>query len=1034
MIKVISHTDIASNEMSALICNEIAKYNHVVYLTATAVIRDIRSGADEFASLEKPVSFLSILDFEKKVRRQVYADGNCLSNADQRYVLSRVIENYFRDDARKHQTYHAIRFELFDLFNDLSFAELRISKELVEKIGDDYSDVEMTIFDIYRHYRAAINSIIGTEESTDNEIEFSLLSEPNDEFNTFAAKQKEYINKIIMESDALFLDGFLFFDDLQSYIIKSALEQEKTVYIVSKQFADGMGRFILEDALKPFLEAFEGDLDYLVVEQNDKSLDTALDIAKKHYPNIFIDDYNKAVDLSDGSIRLVSPFVNREEELRYVVRSISNKIRESFDGTAESVFAALSDIAIVTAIGKSHYEQRIDDLFADVGVFILNEKYADCFDGTITKIYFSKAEFLEDDIKDADGVSITFEEKLSLFGKCYHKIQVNNHIRPLNSYPVGQFVLRLYEMVSKGISVEAFKSILYSNWKYCTGETNIKWSRFISDFKYIEHWFAKSNQTEEWVSILTELISSRAEIINNPLYRYHPLCAVKEDNLAFFREILMELNSLLLQIKDVSGSIECHVTVLKDVVMKADYVLDSIHENDIEQRIIARLINTLADISSSSVVNDVSSQFFAENIRAMLKDYENEDNENESPLRIAVVNLENVKNYGTSYFIMCEADKYPRAYDNRFPYTDEMVSILANDEYGFNAVPSKRFGRDYHLKLERYLLKNVLDFTRDELIITYTEKEAGNDNGISVFAENLATMFDSDIVYEPNEVLSENKSNFVENKTSGIFCKHKDNYTVTELAKFKLCPRLYYHEMVDGQSAYNTRTQLRTYLEAILFCDLMQRFMDYNTENKKVYDIDDSSYIDVLCDLSEQVLQDNSKHFSFFSRYELEDAGKNAHKKAYNSIENSKNYVKGNSFTLINYKDSVYKGDGYTVTVEHDNRFVDYNNKTWRMSQNSTYLEFLVLKTNDRKSELVHYADMIKALDENNADEDRINLVSRIIAKINIQFDSKRFAADGIKRTNDLVRELDGYDFADASAMSSNYCNYCRMKTVCMGK
>lgn len=155
----------------------------------------------------------------------------------------------------------------------------------------------MTIFDIYRHYRAAINSIIGTEESTDNEIEFSLLSEPNDEFNTFAAKQKEYINKIIMESDALFLDGFLFFDDLQSYIIKSALEQEKTVYIVSKQFADGMGRFILEDALKPFLEAFEGDLDYLVVEQNDKSLDTALDIAKKHYPNIFISAFEGCTSL-----------------------------------------------------------------------------------------------------------------------------------------------------------------------------------------------------------------------------------------------------------------------------------------------------------------------------------------------------------------------------------------------------------------------------------------------------------------------------------------------------------------------------------------------------------------------------------------------------------------------------------------------------------------------------------------------------------------------------------------------------------------
>ena len=134
MIKVISHADIASKEISVLICNELVKYNHVVYLTATAVIRDIRSGADEFASLDKPMSFLSILDFEKKVRKQVYADGNCLSNADQRYVLARVIENYFRDDVRKYQTYHAIRFELFDLFNDLSFAELRVSKEFVEKI------------------------------------------------------------------------------------------------------------------------------------------------------------------------------------------------------------------------------------------------------------------------------------------------------------------------------------------------------------------------------------------------------------------------------------------------------------------------------------------------------------------------------------------------------------------------------------------------------------------------------------------------------------------------------------------------------------------------------------------------------------------------------------------------------------------------------------------------------------------------------------------------------------------------------------
>ena len=201
-----------------------------------------------------------------------------------------------------------------------------------------------------------------------------------------------------------------------------------------------------------------------------------------------------------------------------------------------------------------------------------------------------------------------------------------------------------------------------------------------------------------------------------------------------------------------------------------------------------------------------------------------------------------------------------------------------------------------------------------------------------------------------------------------------------------------------------------------------------------MYSIDERSYLTVLSKLARDTVEENGKYFPFFSRYEIEDAGKNAHRKVYSSIENSKQYVKGNSFTLIDYKNAIYKGNGYTVTVEHDNRFVDYEHKTWRMSQNSAYLEFLVLKTNDRKSKLVHYADMVKALDQNDADEDRINLTSRIIAKINIQFDSKRFAADGIKRTDTLVRKIDQYDFSKAEAKPSNYCNYCRLRTACMGK
>lgn len=119
--------------------------------------------------------------------------------------------------------------------------------------------------------------------------------------------------------------------------------------------------------------------------------------------------------------------------------------------------------------------------------------------------------------------------------------------------------------------------------------------------------------------------------------------------------------------------------------------------------------------------------------------------------------------------------------------------------------------------------------------------------------------------------------------------------------------------------------------------------------------------------------------------------------------------------------------------MEHDNRFVDYDKKTWRMSQNSTYIHFLVLKTSDNKSELKHYADMITALDNNDPNEDRINLVSRIIAKINIQFDSKRYANDGIARTDALVDEICNYNFARAATMPSKYCTYCRYSETCVG-
>ena len=508
---------------------------------------------------------------------------------------------------------------------------------------------------------------------------------------------------------------------------------------------------------------------------------------------------------------------------------------------------------------------------------------------------------------------------------------------------------------------------------------------------------------------------------------------MSEESLRVLVDLITELESIVNTIKATSGKISEHITVLQNVVMKkGDFTADEY--SDQEQQIAQRLINTVATLNDNTLIGEVTSNYFAENIRAMLTEYESETLDETSPLSVAVVNLENMRAYKTCYFVMCEAGKYPRPYIEQFPYTEDLCEILSKEEYGIKAMPSNRFGLQYHLKLERYLLKNVLDFVSEELIITHTENEAGAGNTISLFAKSLAALFGREIPFESNTPGSHVTSDNGENNAESIHLPRKDNYTVTELAIFKLCPRMYYHRQTEESSCFTSRLQLHFYAEAIMYCDLLRRFMDYNLQNKAVYSNNENRYISIIEKLHQDCIEDNKAFFGFLSEYELSDTCRNVLSKILSSIENSKQYIKGHTFTLIDYKDAVYTGQGYTVTVEHDNRFVDYEKKTWRMSQSTSYIEFLVMKTDDHKSRLVHYKDMVEALDNNDPNEDRINLTSRILAKINIQFDSKKFAADGIKRTDALVDEVTEYDFAKAVAMPSNYCTYCRYNEICLGK
>ena len=1017
MITVISGNNFFSNSISSVIANNISQYDRVLFITATSSLKRERKNTLEiYNAVELCSYFGTISEFEQEIKRTIYKGGNCISFADQRFLLNKSIETIFGYSENKVNVYKSIQNELYDLFATLMFNEAIIDEKFLHTIENEYSITESDIFKLYIEFKNEIGKLI-------------LSCSDKSDYKSFLECKKELIQTIIKSNDAVFFDGFLFFDDVQSFVIKTALDNNIPVFITTKVFDENLGGFIVKNVIDKFSE----NVRIIDCKTADLKVKTALDLAKTIYPKIDFSLSNGS-NIKDGSIRFISPFVNRDEELRYIVNSISQKLKNAYDGTCSSIVNELSKIAIVTGINKDAYEQRISDLLSETGAFFKRDaetikKYnidLSRFDNVI----FSKKEFIESNIDYTNGLPVSFEEKLKLFSKCFEKIRINEHIRPISSYPIGQFVLCLYNIAINGITPDDFKSIMYSNWKYNIEASSIKWSDLLSNFNCIKVWFEKKTSINDWIIVIDSIISVKNSIKNKPLYKYHPINCVEFSSLQIMKELIYDIKSLTDKILSVSGNMKEHVNLLQTIILRADNIVDRNPEELVfEQKIIKRFIDTVSEIADTSVIGNVSSRFFAENIRAMLTEYETENEETNNEYRLDVVNLENMHQYDTCYFFMCESDNYPRRYKTDFPFTESMCSILSK----IGALPSNKFGIEYHLELEKYLLKNVLDFTNKELIITHTTKEGNSNKSISVFAEDIATIFDDIVHYESHDS-RKSDINLLKSEKKKRYLPRKDNYTLTELATFKLCPRLYYHLQTNHKTAYSSRLQLRFYAEAIMFCDIMCRFISYNIENTKVYDIVSNECYIVLDKIKSSVLSEVSKNFSFLSNYEINDIDRNISNKITSSIENSKKYVTGKSFTVVGYDNKSYKGEGYTLTIEHDTRFVDYDNKKWRMSQNGAYIEFLVLKTSGRKSQLVHYKDMIAAINDKTSDEDRINLISRIIAKINIQFDSKRFAMDGIKRTNELVEELCSYDFSNAEAFSSGYCSYCRLNDVCMGK
>lgn len=1071
LINLISGSDIESARVSENILSELNRNSNFIYITATLSLKEIRQEQFKTDCILKSFShnddttlipnLFTFSEFQKWTSYKIYKEQNYISTADQKFVLSSLIEIDCTFDRTTKKAMQNMKHELFELYKFLLFYEKKnIPTDILDKIEKNFSITEKNIFCLYNSFRTVLTKLVNglrdgnleAQDIDDSIIHLFKRADVKPNIDLYLNKVKTLMDDTLKIAESVFMDGFLFFDDLQKHVISSSVKQGKKVNLIAKySVTDQTNSFLFEDNYYKLSQELGHQITLPYIDDSEFEDDTALNYIKMKYPHIDMRISNDVKSkLEDGSILIVKPFPNRDKELQYIVSKVSELVKsECFIDERKIKDFLSNDVAIVLAVEKEKYEERLIALFKDVGVFIYKGDCTNCTLNTsdfcdvdtnsFEKIYYSKKEFLDLEIRYKDGSFLSFDQKYKFFSTMFKGIGIRKTPRPIASYPIGQFIFEIYNIITTGITIDGFKMILYSNWHYNVNKSSIKWDRFISQFKNIQVFFEDLKSIEQWNKQVEQILLLKYEIENDPLYKLHPFNHVDTEFILFFSNILAELSIITNSIKDIEGSIEEHIKELKNKIMDADRILD-IEQRDLnfEQQIIKKFCNAIEQIGNNSLVNGLDASYFSENLKGMLTDWEKEQlEEGCSDIKINVVNLENMHKFKHAFFMMLESDKYPRKYKYEFPFTVEILQIMDEAAYGINKHPAEIHGVDYHLKLEQYLFKNVLDFTKEKLFISYTEKEDKNTNKPSIFIEDIVSMFDTNIedLYVPNELSSNINSEFNINTNKSINLPKKSSYLISEIGTFKLCPRLYFHLHYNNQDkhiTYINRFQLRFYCEAVLYCFLLDRFKEYNEANHMIYSSHNDEYYFVLKSLLEESYSQVIKYFNFLKEYEIKDIKIRVLNKAVNFITSTViNYSKFNEFRVVNCNCKSQSNSNYKYKFEFENDILitNFTNSIPRRYQNNRYLDFTVQKTGEEinSDSIKDMTRIIECLDSNNSNIDRINLLSSLIHQFNVYFKSNYMSA--IK----IAESIEVTDFLQSEIKKSGFCQYCMLSEICKG-
>lgn len=1013
--------------------DKVLQNDRTLLLTATQNLKRIRTNSLKNFDGEKN-KLQTFSELKEQIYNNLKEGPRFLSRADQKFILNQVIRSLF--DGERQIALYKIRNDLFELYEYLISEEISvISEETLNLIAENFTNTERDIFKIYNKYYETLYNIKSGNGSPDIELDnlkkgttVKLLSE------ILTSRYFEQVDNF----DTIVFDGFLFFNDEQKKILLDAIFKKKNIVFIAKKMNADKDNFLLNYLFKPLEKEFNIKLNIKDLSTNEPEIDNAITFVKNNY----LDFNAEATTPITNGFNFVEPFSSRDRELNYIINCISKYIKSKCGDDREKIYKMLAnDIAIIIANDKEKYEHQLNIILRENGVFFLDhdsEILNNLKSNEFKDVLYRRSEFMESKVYYKTGKELTRQEKLEAFRKLYKGINISQKTRSFINYPIGQYILEIYKIVNSGMTCEGFKKILYSNWYYNVGLDTIKYDKFIKEFHYIEPYLQNKKTPLSWIKELQKLKTDKTSIVGNDEYRFHPLKDISLDSLDFLINQMGDIKLMIDNLSKVFGDINAHLKALNDNFLLDEILTNPNISNEFEKEVIKHLKEVIDNINKSNLITNIDAIYFSDNIKNMLTDYEREKAESSADeLTLNVVNLENMQKFNLTFFCMVEEDKYPRPYKVSFPFSDNILEILENPKYEIEHKPSFIKTLDYHMRLEKFLFLNILDITKEQMIITQTEEENGKDLSNSIYIEDIFSMFKQDIKYKKlKEVIQKNECTYT--PVMSVKMNYKDDRPIklSDLLSYFICPKIYYYitnKQLDNEISYSDEWKLNIFIPALVFYKTLYKLGLEGKRSKQVYSLNDDRFISTLDNCFDEALKEELPKFDFLSNYEIKDIKTRTEGQLIQFIKRNI-YERGIvffSFDLTNtetFKIITKLGDEKNITI--DSCLKIYMPNGYPMNYDiSSQMDFLVRSAGGEITQSPHFDDLLAQILERNPTDDRIAMVAFMFFKLNVQLNSTRYRKDGIERLKTLITYITKQ--TDSNYIPSSYCRYCKFESVC---